>query len=639
MRREIAQIIRQDKVMELVYGNNSSPKDILGRHMIENGQVISCYHPDAVKMCILDDDDHRYEMDPVERHPIYAAFFPHKDEFHYRVEMTFRDGNILVSEDPYSFASIITDEEEQLFIDGEWYDCYEKMGAHPMTLDGVAGIYFAVWAPNATRVSVIGDFNYWNGMICPMQKREKSGIFELFVPRIQSKSLYRFEIKSFEKGIVRKVDPLGTIDLNGSGDTSIVLNVKEYVWKDEEWMRSRKEKNWKKFPFALCEREFLDRFREEVSERECFTHVLLKAPDFCHGTRGKIREWIDDLHRRGIGVILQMATGFFPEGECGLSSFDGSNLYDHTDERIRHDWKKHRIRFDHSKKMVNGYIMSYLFFWMREFHVDGFLFKDMTDMIYPSWKGEGDEKTVLHQKYSDRFLRKAVKAIKKEDFSVLVIADEKQEIDTHYSELLFSKDGFDLLINYSVPDSLLGYLHSSIDKPSKDYYKLALPMMKNGIRKTVLNVSLDDIHSDELLLQNEAFLNEYDKISWKKLTMGYLMGVPSRKRWTWNDTESAAVENYLKKLFNIYMTHDSMYTREAKNPSFMWINGIDAPNAVMTFVRRSPKGERNLLYVCNFSRERKKASVLVYQKKAVIIFSSIQTGKNLVDLSEPQRIM
>ena len=607
MRKEIAQVIKRDRVMELVYGNNSCPKDILGRHSVNNGQVISAYHPDAIQMTLIDRRGKRYEMDRVEQLSLFSVFIPDRQLLNYKIDMLFPDGNHFISEDPYSFPSMITEQEEKLFAQGVWTDCYLKLGAHSMTIRGVKGVFFAVWAPNARRVSVVGDFNYWNGMIYPMHRLSHSGIFELFIPGVTEKQLYRFEVKTWEHGIVQKVDPFGNINIDGNGDTSIILDMKEVRWDDDQWMRRRKCTDWKQSPLSVCDRELNDHFQEEFLEHGCFTHVLLKAPDFCHGLRGSIREWINSLHKRGIGVILQTSLGWFRDEENELKSFDGTQLFDHPDDRIRFDHERGMVRFRHDRKEVVNYITSRLIFWIREYHIDGFLLEGMTDMIYPRTDRDPDR---YHREYeffqndSVEFLNHVIVAVKKEDFSVLMIGDEKQEVELRYMELLSQITSFDAFINYSIPDNLGKYIADYRERPGEEYHRLTLPLMKNSVGNSLLNLAYDEEEGSERSFLDKVTPNEYDRLSWRKLMIGYMLGVPGSKRWSWKKLESAPIQHYLRNILQIYMSHDCMYRQQPSGSSFSWINGIDSCNRVMSFIRRSSGGGKNLLFLCNFGENK-----------------------------------
>ncbi len=606
MRDEIAQVINRDQVMELVYGNNSRPKDILGRHPVSNGQVISAYHPDAVEMYVVNEAGVRYPMDPVERHHIFAAFFPTRTPFDYKIDMVFPDGNHFLSEDPYSFDSVITVGEEKQFTQGVWENCYKKMGAHPMTVHGVEGVSFAVWAPNARRVSVTGDFNYWNGMIHPMQRLDRSGIFELFIPGIKTGTLYRFEVKTWNSGIVQKVDPFGCINLDGNGDVSIILDINEFRWDDQQWMKDRRRKDWNHSPLSVCDRKLGDRYLEEYLSAGCFTHVLLESPPFCHGMGRKIREKINSFHKRGIGVLLGISPGWFPDEENGLKYYDGSALFGHTDPALRYEEGGRRIRFRHDSPQILNYLTSQLLFWIKEYHIDGFLVEGVTEMVYPLLP-DGEEYSreyAFYQQESEAFLRHMVKTVKKEDFSVLMIAEEKQESCSPLSELQFEAAGFDLLVDYSISDNLRQYVASSRSRSDGDYYRLSQPLMKNGIRYSMLNLSAPREILDELLSSGEEMVSEYDRLSVRKLLIGYMLGVPGKKRWTLQKDEQVGIQQYLKDLLILYRKYGRIMYRPGQ-ASFQWINGMDASSRVLSFVRWCPSGNANLLFICNFDREKK----------------------------------
>ena len=607
MRNEIAQIIKRDQVMELVYGNNPCPKDILGRHMVDDGQVISAYHPDATEMTLIDERGRRHRMDPVEQLPLFSVFINDRKLFDYKIDMLFPDGNHFISEDPYSFHSMITEREELLFTRGIWTDCYQKLGAHPMTIRGVKGVYFAVWAPNARRVSVVGDFNYWNGMIYPMQHLPDSGIFELFIPGVTEKQLYRFEVKTWNQGIIQKVDPFGSINLDGNADASIVLDMKEFRWSDDRWIQKRKCTDWRQTPFSVCDRELNDHFQEEFLEYGCFTHVLLKGPAFCHGMRGNIRGWINSLHRRGIGVLLQISLGWFRDEDNGLKCFDGTYLFDYPDERIRYDREKGRIRFRHDKKEVINYLTSHLIFWIREYHIDGFLLEGMTEMLYPMLDDNPESCQREYEYFQDdaeAFLNHVVSTVKKEDFSVLVIGDEKHEMNFGYTELVAQNASFDAFLNYSIPENLGKYVRNYRERSGEEYHRLSLPLMKNGLSSTLLTLDFDGEGGAEPSFLDNVSANEYDRLSWRKLMIGYMLGIPGSKRWSWKKLESAPIQHYLRNILQIYMWYDCMYLQQAKRSSFSWINGMDSHNKIMSFIRRSFGGGKNLLFLCNFGENK-----------------------------------
>ena len=282
MRYEISEVVKKDQVMELGFGICSKPKDLLGRDFILQGQVISAYHPDAVKMEVISEDGEHYPMDTVERQPVFSLFLPHKRPFSYQIHMTFHDGNTYISSDPYSYEGLITEEEEKLFSKGNWTEVYHKMGCHKVKLGNTEGMYFAVWAPGARRVSVVGDFNYWNGMLYPMHKMENSDIFELFIPGLSCGQFYKFEIKNVQGDIIQMVDPYAVMNEEKENGASRMFDLGRFRWEDSRWLSKRYHGNVFKTPMSVCEVRISeldspDEKVQEIVQDMGHTNILLRG--------------------------------------------------------------------------------------------------------------------------------------------------------------------------------------------------------------------------------------------------------------------------------------------------------------------------------------------------------------------------
>ena len=452
MRFEIGEIMKQNRVMELVYGNYSSPKNLLGRHYVKGGQVIAAFHPDAVSMKVIADHGEIYEMDSVERLPVFALFVPGQNAFSYQIEMTFRDGNTYTNYNPYDFPCQITKREEEDFMKGCWLNSYKKLGCHPMEINGVEGLYFAVWAPSARRVSVVGNFNFWNGLIYPMNRLEKSGIFEIFLPNAELNQFYKFEIKTMQGTVLQKADPYGVYQERTTENASKTFDMSSFQWDDMIWMKNRKYKNVKENPMIV--RNLLE---EEVEKKDSilekdFTHVLFnrkreqwnnreerKRPttfytsSFCSGSPDIFRQYINEAHKRGIGVLMEISPGYFSREGAGLEQFDGTTLYGTAVNRVNPNEESALCRFFFEKPEVSNYLLSNLVFWIREYHIDGFVFGGITDII-STQKNISNNLNINGAVENRRnetvgetgrnFLKQAVDTIRKEDPGVIVISDE-----------------------------------------------------------------------------------------------------------------------------------------------------------------------------------------------------------------------
>lgn len=571
MRYEISEVVKKDQVMELVFGNCSKPKDLLGRHFILQGQVISAYHPDAVKMEVISEDGEYYPMDTVERQPVFSLFLPHKRPFSYQIHMTFHDGNTYISSDPYSYEGLITEEEEKLFSKGNWTEVYHKMGCHKVKLGNTEGMYFAVWAPGARRVSVVGDFNYWNGMLYPMHKMENSDIFELFIPGLSCGQFYKFEIKNVQGDIIQMVDPYAVMNEEKENGASRMFDLGRFRWEDSRWLSKRYHGNVFKTPMSVCEVRISeldspDEKVQEIVQDMGHTHILLRGtperaklgvergffePAFYGNTPDTMRFFVNRSHKRNIGVMLEISPEYLTRAV---------HLFE----------KKH-------PQAVN-YLLANILFWIKEYHIDGFVFRGLSEN-------------------SSDFLEKAKEVIKKEDNSVLFIGEEIKGKQT--------RDFFDFEWNMELKAGVEEYLGTDFEKRQGKYFCLSQPLMKGDFSNTLLLLNKEKNNLfDESLIDKKPSC-DYDKLTGVRMSYGYLMGVPGRKAWDLHSHENISSQEYVKSLIRIYQEYPALYEYDPLRASFEWINGMDAESSVLRFMRKSPSGRDNLLFICNFGTEEK----------------------------------
>ena len=571
MRYEISEVVKKDRVMELVFGNCSKPRDLLGRHFILQGQVISAYHPDAVKMEVISEDGEHYPMDTVERQPVFSLFLPHKRPFSYQIHMTFHDGNTYISSDPYSYEGLITEEEEKLFSKGNWTEVYHKMGCHKVKIGNTEGMYFAVWAPGARRVSVVGDFNYWNGMLYPMHKMENSDIFELFIPGLSCGQFYKFEIKNVQGDIIQMVDPYAVMNEEKENGASRMFDLGRFRWEDSRWLSKRYHGNVFKTPMSVCEVRISeldspDEKVQEIVQDMGHTHILLRGtperaklgvergffePTFYGNTPDTMRFFVHRSHKRNIGVMLEISPEYLTRAV---------HLFE----------KKH-------PQAVN-YLLANILFWIKEYHIDGFVFRGLSEN-------------------SSDFLEKAKEVIKKEDNSVLFIGEEIKGKQT--------RDFFDFEWNMELKAGVEEYLGTDFEKRQGKYFCLSQPLMKGDFSNTLLLLNKEKNNLfDESLIDKKPSC-DYDKLTGVRMSYGYLMGVPGRKAWDLHSHENISSQEYVKSLIRIYQEYPALYEYDPLRASFEWINGMDAESSVLRFMRKSPSGRDNLLFICNFGTEEK----------------------------------
>ncbi len=643
MRYEVSKVIKQHYVMDLVFGNSDCPGKILGRHFTHTGQVIAAWHPDASAMMIKDEYGDTYMMDPVERTKIFAIYLPTKEIFSYEIIMEFPDGNQFITADPYNVRNVISAEEEAWFMDGVWAESYKKMGAHPMTIDGVSGVYFAVWAPSARRVSVVGEFNFWNGMIYPMNRVGDSGIFELFIPGVSEGEYYKYEIKGRDGNIVQKADPCGALNQSLYGDASVVVQQDSFDWEDWEWIDKRKEKfgNQKYVSIADYTNEGklleLDNFTFKN-----FTHVLIGGSveegnyrswtesgvysiPFEEADLNDVKKMINSLHKRDVGVLLKCDFGYFHERMEGLMRFDGTSLYGFSDEKKKFSPIKNRYRFCYTKDEVQGYLFSAMMMWLEEFHADGFIFENMEEIVFPDW--QPIQELIPFRKCSTAFFEQTYQRIKEYDSGILLIGETDENLSYVQKNRIRDKKFYDYYLDNVMSRFFEEYWSAEKEERKGKYYTLVQPFQKAGIEKSILNI-------------NNWLPVCYDETTHEKWKMAsaYMIGMPGMKQCRIKRNIEGSLEQYVDSLFALIKKYDALQDGEYGLDTFEWINNVNVPGEMVSYIRKSKNGE-NLMFIANFSPEEKRDYYIGVPEKGnykLILDSrgAYPKGKSLIAVSE-----
>ena len=337
----------------------------------------------------------------------------------YRLRITDADGYETVQADPYSFGPLLGELDLHLFTEGNHHRLYDKLGAHLREIGGVKGCTFAVWAPNARRVSVVGDFNHWDGRVNPMRKLIAGGVWEIFLPGVDEGTHYKFEVLGHHGGVQLKSDPFAFYNQHGIQTSSMVWDLQRYAWSDHEWMDSRRQKNWQHEPVSIYEchlgswrrrpeegnrslsyRELADELLGYVLEMG-FTHIELMpvaehpfdgswgyqitnyfAPTSRFGNPDEFRYFVDRCHQRGVGIIVDWVPGHFPKDAHGLAEFDGTDLYEHSDPRQGEhvDWGT--LIFNYGRNEVRNFLVANGLFWLDYYHIDGLRVDAVASMLY-----------------------------------------------------------------------------------------------------------------------------------------------------------------------------------------------------------------------------------------------------------------
>ena len=409
---------------ELIAGKNNNPKKLLGLHDYYKGQVVTAYKPHAVCVKVMSSTGKNVmEMEPVGEDGFFGLYLPKKVYKNYVFETTYEDGSTVTLADPYAFEPQISDMDIYLFAEGKHYEIYEKLGAHPMKLNGVEGTYFAVWAPNARRVSVVGDFNMWDGALHPMNMMGPSGIHELFIPGVKEGDVYKFQILTRFDELIYKADPYGNCCQFRPDNASVVVDLGKHKWKDTSWIEKRqhtKRTDSLRKPMAIYEmhlgswkkaiedsdngfynyRDLAPMIADYIKEMG-YTHIELMgiaeypfdgswgyqvtnyyAPTRRYGLPEDFMYFVDYMHKNGIYVILDWVPAHFPKDAHGLGRFDGMPLYEHPDPRRGEhpDWGTYI--FDYSRNEVQNFLVANALFWLEKFHIDGLRVDAVASMLY-----------------------------------------------------------------------------------------------------------------------------------------------------------------------------------------------------------------------------------------------------------------
>ena len=562
---------------ELKNGVINAPKHLLGNHVYGDGQVITVYRPYAEKVCVVfPTGKNREEMECLAEG--FYGFYSAKKKYKgtkYRIETTYQDGTTVVTADAYAFDSQITEFDTYLFAEGKHYDVYEKFGAHPMTIDGVKGTYFAVWAPHARRVSVVGDFNMWDGALNPMQMMQTSGIYELFIPDVAPGAVYKYQILTRDGEILYKADPYGNQCQVRPDNANVVADLTGYKWKDTDWIENRKQQTREtelKKPMAIYEchlgswkkkiedSDFGFYTYRELAKMLCdyvkkmgYTHVELMgiaeypfdgswgyqvtnyyAPTSRYGSPEDFMYFVDHMHANGIGVILDWVPAHFPRDAHGLGRFDGMPLYEHPDPRRGEhpDWGTYI--FDFGRNEVSNFLTANALFWVEKFHVDALRVDAVASMLYLDYgKQDGQwlpNKDGGNENYDAiELLRKINTVMEERNPGAFLIAEESTAWAGVTAPASMKGLGFLYKWNMGWMNDFLEYMKMDPYFRSFNHNRLTFSLSYTYAENYVLVISHDEVVHLKCSMLNKMPGVEMDKFANLRTAYGFMYGHPGKK--------------------------------------------------------------------------------------------------------------
>lgn len=654
-----------DSINALVYGDHGSARDILGCHPDgDDAMIVRTFRPSAESISVRVNGKKRaIKMKQIHEFGLFEARVKATVDTPYVYEATRPDGEKDTYHDPYSFPPMLTEFDLYLLAEGRHLQAYEKLGAHLRDINGVRGVNFAVWAPNAQRVSVIGDFNEWDGRVHPMTMRGTTGIWELFLPGLDAGTLYKYEVKSHNMGYkAEKADPYGFWAEIRPRTSSIVADLSQFEWNDDTWMQEREQRNPLEQPMSIYEvhlgswrrknglewltyRELAHALVEYVRDMN-YTHVELLpvaehpfdgswgyqitgyyAPTSRFGTPEDFMYFVDYCHQNGIGVILDWVPAHFPKDGFALSYFDGTHLYSHEDSRKGEhpDWGTYI--FNYGRNEVRNFLLANALFWLKKYHIDGLRVDAVSSMIYLDFSREAGQ--WLPNQYGGNenlealdFLREFNSLVHADCPGAVTIAEESTAWPMVSRPTYIGGLGFTFKWN-------MGWMHDTLHYFSKDpvyrryeHNKLTFSMMYAFSENFVLSLSHDEVVHGKSSLMGKMPGDWWQKFASLRLLFGYQYTHPGKKlnfmgaeigQWSeWSEARSldwhllnypthTQLQQWVRDLNGLYKEQPALYQQDFEPAGFEWIEANDADQSVFTYIRYAHDRSDFVVVACNFT--------------------------------------
>jgi len=656
-----ALISSYEPLQRLLEARHHDPFQLLGRHPSADHAVVRAFVPGAASV-LIHGTDARLPMQRVEHSDLFewhgpAEAVPHR----YRLEAHDGHGHTWEFYDPYCFPPLVGDLDLHLFAEGRHRHSHRFLGARSLSIDGVDGVLFATWAPNAERVSVVGDFNRWDGRCHPMRSRGSSGIWELFIPDLAPGELYKLEIRHRGTGAVAvKTDPYGRWFELRPSTAARIPPPSTHQWRDAGWLTARAESDWLHAPMSIYEvhlgswqrdghggfldyRELAHRLVEYVKTQE-FTHIELLpvtehpldaswgyqttgyfAPTSRFGDPDGLRYFIDYCHQNGIGVLLDWVPAHFPRDSFALARFDGSPLYEHEDPRRgeHRDWGTFIFNFGRAE--VLSFLISSAVYWLEEFHFDGLRVDAVASMLYLDYSREhGDWVPNVHGGRENleaiAFLRTLNSVVHEMFPGAQVIAEESTAWPMVSRPVEMGGLGFSMKWNMGWMNDTLDYMHKEPVHRQYHHNQLTFGLLYAFSENFVLPFSHDEVVHMKRSMLDKMPGDDWQRFANLRLLYTYMYGMPGKKllfmgnefaqgrEWThdhsldWHLLEypqHQGVQGLVRDLNHLHRRVPALHRHDFDHEGFAWADCDDAAHSLLAFTRRA--GDDLVVVVLNFT--------------------------------------
>lgn len=660
MNNRLYKLMNWPRIEGIIYSEEDSPHEILGPHAAGKSVLFQTFQPGAESVSVITEDGKKHKMEMVDESGYFAYLLAGKIPDNYEYEVT-REGESIRVKDAYQFKTGLTQNDVEKFNAGIHYTIYEKLGAHVTTRENIQGTSFAVWAPNAVRVSVVGDFNHWDGRTHQMTRNPESGVFEIFVPDVKAGECYKYEIKAKGGLTYLKADPYA-FGQQLRPDSASVVRELDYSWKDRKWMKEREKKQQENSPVSVYEL-YLGSFKksdtgEYLNYRELapeivryvqetgYTHVELMpvmehpldaswgyqvigyyAPTARYGSAEDFMFFVDTLHQAGIGVILDWVPAHFPRDTYGLAQFDGTCLYEHADPRQGAHPHWGTLIYNYGRPQVSNYLITNALYWVEKYHVDGIRMDAVASMLYLDY-GKNDGEWVAniyggHENLEAMELLKHLNSVmKKRNPGVFMIAEESTAWPKITGKVEEDGLGFDLKWNMGFMNDFLTYIGYDPYFRAHHHNELTFSMIYAYSENFMLVFSHDEVvHGKSTMIGKMPGVLE-DKFANLRLTYAYMMTHPGKKllfmgqdiaefkefdemretEWGLLSSDGhKGVHELVKDLNKLYKEKPALYALDTHPEGFEWINCISPEKCMVSFLRKTQKKNDTLVVAVNFA--------------------------------------
>jgi 1,4-alpha-glucan branching enzyme len=664
------QTAEERRILEVATGTSGDPFAVLGRHVVTVDQrpaaIVRTMQPGASSVELITDD----QVTPmVRRHPdgLFEARLPmdgRDANFGYRFRVSGRTDARDVN-DPYQFGQVLSDYDLHLFSEGTHLRAWEKFGAHVMTIGHFTGVHFAVWAPNAQRVSVIGDFNGWDGRVHQMRRLVPSGVWELFVPDLQLGACYKYEVRTQAGHLLEKSDPYAQRFEVPPNSASIIWHDGQYQWNDAGWMNDRPSfASWHDRPMSIYEvhlgswRRVPEQGYRYLTYRELardliryvreqgFTHIELMpvmehpfsgswgyqvigffAPTSRFGSPDDFRYFVDECHRHGLGVILDWVPGHFPKDPHGLARFDGTALYEHDDPRQgeQRDWGT--LIFNYGRTEVRSFLLSSALYWLQEFHIDGLRVDAVASMLYLDYSRSHGE--WIPNQYGGRENLEAVDFLQRLNTvthgrlpGTITVAEESTAWPAVSRPTYVGGLGFTFKWNMGWMHDMLQYVQQNPVHRRWHHNQITFSMLYSFTENFVLPFSHDEVVHGKRSMLDKMPGDVWQKHATLRALYGYMFAHPGKKlmfmgsefgQWREWDHDSSldwhlldeplhrGLQTWVRDLNRTYEREPSLHEVDFEGPGFSWIDCQDNENSVISLIRRARNPHDFTVMIVNFT--------------------------------------